>query len=176
MADIIFVTGGARSGKSSYAITEAETIGRKPVYIATAEPLDDEMKDRIDIHRKERGSHWTTIEEAIDLEGALSELNSRYDVAVIDCITLWLSNLLCSRNDGDKTDLYASVSGLLGRLKDTDIGMTLYIVSNEVGMGIVPENALAREFRDLAGKVNRMIADIADHVVLIVSGMPLKIK
>ncbi|MEK6590665.1 MAG: bifunctional adenosylcobinamide kinase/adenosylcobinamide-phosphate guanylyltransferase [Nitrospinota bacterium] len=169
---VIFVTGGARSGKSDFALRCAEKIGRIRAYIATAEVLDDEMKERITNHKRLRGDDWDTIEEPKNLLIAFESLHRTYDVAIIDCLTLWVSNLI---KDGLTDDTILKMTDafmqLINRLK-----LSLIIVSNEVGMGIVPDNPLARRFRDIAGKVNQLIASISDEVYFMVSGISIRIK
>lgn len=174
---ITFVIGGARSGKSSFALNKASKIEGPRVYIATAEALDEEMKARIEKHKFERGSEWDTYEEPIRLPDILKDLNGRYSVAVIDCLTIWLSNLLVRSEiaSPDRQAVDEAVLDLIDVLKG-DGNLNLFIVSNEVGMGIVPENRLARLFRDLAGDLNQKIAAVADEVYLVTSGIPLKIK
>jgi len=171
---LVFVTGGARSGKSDFAMSLAEKAGGKPVYIATATPDDAEMAVRIEKHRQVRGDGWRTIEETVNVADAVSTLKGGGYVVVLDCLTLWLTNLLMSEGDGFEVVAEAKTRELAEAFKGFD-GTTI-VVSNEVGMGIVPENALARRFRDVAGSANRAIAEAADEVYMVVSGIPLKIK
>ncbi len=185
--EIIFVIGGARSGKSSFALREASKVSGKKAYIATAEALDSEMKGRIEKHRKDRGDNWDTYEEPIKIGEILSEIEGRYNVIVIDCLTVWLSNLLMRHQNTEhrtqtmETEVKKFLDAL-SRFKDSSVcalgsGVcSLYVVSNEVGMGIVPENELVRKFRDHAGFLNQKIAEIADEVYLITAGIPVKIK
>ncbi len=170
MSSIVLVIGGTRSGKSAFALSRAGELPGRKVYIATAQACDTEMTERIHKHRQKRGQEWTTLEEPVRLGRAVREVSPAYDVIVIDCLTIWLSNLLCvSRElEGEQDDFVDSLRALGAS--------TLFIVSNEVGMGIVPENELARRFRDLAGELNQRIAQIADEVFLISAGLPLKIK
>lgn len=167
-----FVIGGARSGKSAFAQRRAEAIAAESPHrllmIATAEALDEEMVARIARHRAERGSAWRTIEEPIELPEAIRNLR-RDDVAVIDCLTLWLSNLI---HHG--LDVGGAASSLGNALAHTQ--SEIILVSNEVGMGIVPENALARTFRDAAGRLNHAIADRADAVVVMFAGQHVWLK
>ncbi len=174
MSFLIFITGGARSGKSKLALKLAERTGGKVAFIATAQAGDDEMAERILIHKKSRPKEWTTIEEPIDIPSAISKV-ADHDVAIIDCLTLLLSNLMLEDKSLDET------GRILGRMEDLvkasrSFKGTVIVVSNEVGMGIVPENELARKFRDLAGRANQIIADAADEVYLCVSGIPVKLK
>jgi adenosylcobinamide kinase / adenosylcobinamide-phosphate guanylyltransferase len=166
------VLGGARSGKSRYAQEAAEaaanTGGAQLVMVVTAEAGDDEMRARIAHHQKSRGAAWRTVEAPLLLGEALAQLHET-DVAVIDCLTLWVSNLMMASADLDaETEaLTKAVAAHTGRL---------IIVSNEVGFGIVPENALARRFRDTCGRLHQSLGAVADEVVLVVAGQPLVIK
>ncbi len=169
---IIFITGGARSGKSEFALKTAENMGHKKAYIATAESLDDEMKNRIEMHRKQRGNDWHTIEEPRKLTNVFESLQSKYDIVLVDCLTLWISNLM---GDGLADETILKNADTIS--KSVDNGKcSIIFVSNEVGMGIVPENPLARRFRDAAGKINQIIASISDEVYYMVAGIPVKIK
>ena len=166
---IIFIIGGARSGKSSFALKEASTIPGKKAYIATAEALDSEMKCRIEKHRKDRGNNWDVYEEPLKISDVLSDIKTKYDVVVIDCLTLWLSNLMHSNKD-IKSEIESFCSSL------STVHCPLFTVSNEVGMGIVPDNEIARKFRDMTGVLNQKIAEIADEVYVVTAGIPIKIK
>jgi adenosylcobinamide kinase / adenosylcobinamide-phosphate guanylyltransferase len=171
---ITFITGGARSGKSSFALKEAPPISGQKAYLATAETLDDEMKERVKRHKKERGEDWDTYEEPLRIADALSDLKSRYSVVIIDCLTIWLSNLICNN-----LDCYKEIADFINVLRNSKLktqNSKLFLVSNEVGMGIVPDNELARRFRDLAGQLNQKVAEIADEVYLVTAGIPMKIK
>jgi adenosylcobinamide kinase/adenosylcobinamide-phosphate guanylyltransferase len=167
---VIFLTGGARSGKSRHALELANQYHKK-AFIATAVPFDSGMEKRIKKHQKERGSDFITIEEPVNLTEAVQSLSDT-DVAVIDCITVWLGNLM--HQFPGHTDELPQINSFLDTIKAPPC--SLIIVSNEVGMGIVPENALARDFRDLAGFMNQKIADIADQVFFMVSGYPVSVK
>ncbi|MDA8079633.1 MAG: bifunctional adenosylcobinamide kinase/adenosylcobinamide-phosphate guanylyltransferase [Nitrospiraceae bacterium] len=168
---IVFVTGGARSGKSSFALRQAEGMPGRKAFIATAEAVDDEMEDRIRRHREERSGEWKTFEEPRHIAAALRRAAESHDVIIIDCLTIWLSNMLCAGSDiGEKT------ADLTAALQEARHTASVFIVSNEVGMGIVPAHELARRFRDEAGRLNREIAEIADAVYLTVSGLPVKLK
>lgn len=168
---VILLTGGARSGKSRKALEFASGYGRK-VFIATAEPLDPEMVERIAAHRKERGDGFVTVEEPVDLAGALASLPAGSEVAVIDCLTLWLGNLLYRFQD--REERIRRVEAFLETLKSPPC--TLVIVTNEVGMGIVPPDKATREYRDLAGEVNQRVAKAAGRVVFMACGLPLLLK
>lgn len=169
---ITLVLGGARSGKSAYAQRQAEqaaaATGRPPLMIATAEAFDEEMRDRIDRHRTERGDDWRTLEAPLELAAAVRDLRAD-DIAVVDCLTLWLSNQMLADRD-----LSAAVDELA--LAFSACPAALWVVSNEVGWSLVPDNALGRRFRDEAGRLNQRIASIADSACLIVAGMKLDLQ
>lgn len=169
MAKITFILGGARSGKSSYAEGIALDSKRKKIYVATAAVLDKEMEERIEKHRLQRGDDWDLVETPLDIAKQIKSSDYENSVILVDCLTLWLSNLL--HNEMNITE---QINILIESLKSTQADMVL--VSNEVGLGIVPENALARQFRDYAGILHQKVAEIADEVVLVVAGIPMKIK
>ena len=171
MTEITFVTGGARSGKSRYAL-EKTVSARRKVFIATAEVTDDEMRHRIALHRAERGDAFVTIEEPLDLADALKRIPADTDIAVVDCLTVWLGNLMYRRPCED--DEYPAVQVFLDALQNPPCSMV--IVSNEVGMGLVPETPLGRRFRDVAGRVNQAVAYLSHNAVFMVSGMPIQTK
>ena len=177
MARTIFITGGARSGKSTFAEKLALEFGAPLGYLATAQTLDHEMDDRVRRHRERRGVEWDTIEEPIHLSQALARCDGQYKVILVDCVTLWLSNLLFSYEENGE-NVEERINEDLQRLKSTLQGMAtpVILVSNEVGMGIVPDNALARMFRDIAGTTNQILADTAHEVHVVISGIPLKLK
>jgi len=167
---LTLVLGGARSGKSAYAEKFVEAVGGG-VYLATAEARDQEMHDRIDVHQARRGDVWITVEEPLDLCSALIrglEIGSGAPI-LVDCLTLWLSNLMAADKEIDQ-----QANSLIETL--TSLTAPVVMVSNEVGLGIVPDNALARRFRDEAGKLNQRIADAADRVVFVAAGLPLVLK
>jgi adenosylcobinamide kinase/adenosylcobinamide-phosphate guanylyltransferase len=167
----LLVLGGARSGKSTWAEAIVNRFPPPYVYVATAQGLDDEMKLRIERHRERRGEgSWQTIESPIDLEETLKALNGRNKPVLLDCVTLWLSNLLCSAS----AEPEAAVEGLCSSIQAVDY--PLVIVSNEVGAGVVPENQLARKFRDLSGSTNQRLAQICASVHLLIAGLPLRLK
>jgi adenosylcobinamide kinase/adenosylcobinamide-phosphate guanylyltransferase len=172
MAKTIFISGGTRSGKSRLAERLAEGFGDPLCYIATGEARDGEMADRIAGHRQRRGPAWQTIEEPFQLVQAIGGADGRYRALLVDCITLWITNLLF-RHDAVEPVL-AEVKALAELFPA--LQTPLILVSNEVGMGIVPENALARSFRDLAGQANQILAEAADEVYVTISGIPLKLK
>ncbi|MCJ8139030.1 bifunctional adenosylcobinamide kinase/adenosylcobinamide-phosphate guanylyltransferase [Falsirhodobacter halotolerans] len=164
---VILITGGARSGKSLHAETRTRALGPNPVYIATAQAWDAEMAARIAQHRDRRGPDWHLIEAPLDLCAALDLCGA--DPALIDCLTLWLGNLM--HHDRDWA---AEVERLCAALAARTAPVVL--VTNEVGMGIVPDNALARAFRDAQGTLNQRVARIADEVEFVVSGLPMRVK
>ena len=177
---MILITGGARSGKSTFAEKLASNLanGRK-AYIATAQVFDDEMAQRIKIHQSRRGEDWKTFEAPFNAEEAIIEAGGDFDVILFDCLTIYLSNFLCAFENVDDIDkinaeLQIVVKKLINAAKR--IRGTIIFVTNEVGAGIVPENKLARVYRDCAGIANQMIAAEADEVYLVVAGIPLKIK
>lgn len=168
---ITLILGGARSGKSSFALGRAAEYAGPKAYIATAQPLDPEMEERVAKHKEERGGQWDTIEEPLRMADAVRSVSGKYGVVLIDCLTLWVSNLLCSNVDAEK-----EFETFIDSLRDANESSMLVIVSNEVGQGIVPDNALSRHFRDLAGLLNQKVALVADEVYLVTAGIPLKIK
>lgn len=166
LPSLTLVLGGARSGKSTYAEGLIESVGGG-VYIATAEVLDQEMRDRVKDHRDRRGALWKTVEEPLDLGGALRTNGDK--PVLIDCLTLWLSNIMLADRD-----VASEVKSLISTI--SECAAPVVMVSNEVGLGIVPENALARAFRDEAGRMNQRLAAVADRVVFIAAGLPLGLK
>jgi adenosylcobinamide kinase/adenosylcobinamide-phosphate guanylyltransferase len=173
---LTLITGGARSGKSRYAL-ELSQGARRPAFIATAEAFDDEMSERIRRHREERDGRWHTLEEPVDLAGALRRLPAGTDLAVVDCLTVWLGNLVHRRGEAGLTeDLgdFPEIAALLEALSHPPC--PLMLVTNEVGFGIIPGNAMARAFSGLAGRLNQAVAARADRVLLVVSGLPLVLK
>lgn len=177
MGRLIFITGGARSGKSVFAQKLANRLSKKVTYIATAQARDKEMKLRIKIHRKNRPSHWKTIERKKNVTEVLSRIAEKSEVILLDCLTLLISNLLLSGRPvcrRGRKDVLREIRRLVSKIKE--IKPTVLIVSNEVGMGIVPDNKLARRFRDIAGRANQIVARASDKVYLIVSGISVKVK
>ncbi len=169
---LIFITGGCRSGKSQFALDYANRHFHKKLYLATCEALDEEMAKRIEDHKKRRGSDWQTVEEPIKIAEVIRKQKDDAEVILLDCITLWLSNLLM-RQKSDH-EIMDEVSRLMDTVKKGQ--PSLIFVSNEVGMGIVPAEPLGRRFRDLAGMANQKIAEAAQTVVFMVSGIPIFLK
>jgi len=168
MGKSILVTGGARSGKSAFAERLTLRLGAAPVYIATAQAHDGEMAERIATHQARRGAQWETIAAPMDIEGALAASDGK-GPRLVDCLTLWLSNLILDGCD------WQAASDQLKACVAEQVSPVVF-VTNEVGAGIVPENALARQFRDAAGAVNQSISGVVDEVYLVVSGQPVKVK
>ncbi|HAD26197.1 MAG TPA: bifunctional adenosylcobinamide kinase/adenosylcobinamide-phosphate guanylyltransferase [Alphaproteobacteria bacterium] len=172
---LTFVLGGARSGKSSFAQTlaeqAAETAGHKLFYIATAEIRDAEMADRVAAHQRARGPEWHAREAPRDLGAALRAVDAPGHVLLVDCLTLWLSNVMEAESGSGLAARFEALLADLAALSGRAI-----LVSNEVGLGIVPDNALARAFRDQAGRLNQQVAAQADQVFFVAAGLPLKMK
>jgi len=163
------IFGGARSGKSRRALELARETGAKPVFIATAEALDTEMADRIARHKDERGAEWSTIEAPLDLLSAIEAASQTGDICVVDCLTLWLSNLM-----HDERNVAAEMAQLASFVASSPIAIIL--VSNEVGMGLVPETPLGRNFRDAQGWLNQTLARVCDRVEFVAAGLPIRLK
>lgn len=171
MGKIILVLGGARSGKSAYALSLAGK-NKKVAFIATCQGLDNEMQERILKHQKARPKEWKTFEEPRDLAGLIARIGNDFDCIIIDCLTLLVSNLILN---GDKEkEIFNGFAGLLAQIKKKRAGVIM--VSNEVGLGIVPANRLGRIFRDTAGRINQIAGKEAQEVHFLVAGIPLKIK
>ena len=166
---LTLVLGGARSGKSAWAERLAAGTSGAPVYLATAEPGDEEMKERIRLHQTRRGARWQTVEEPLDLPTALRRECAPGRVVLLDCLTLWLSNVILKGRDVEK-----HISEFLQCLSILE--SPLVVVSNEVGLGIVPAQALGRRFRDHAGRLNQEVAALSPLVVFMAAGLPLLLK
>jgi adenosylcobinamide kinase/adenosylcobinamide-phosphate guanylyltransferase len=165
---LTLVLGGARSGKSAFA--EGLLAGQtQPLYIATCQIYDDEMAERVRIHQSRRPAPWVTVEEPLDLAGALLREAQPGRAVLVDCLTLWVSNLMMAGQD-----VPAAINDLCARL--TDLTCPVVFVANEVGLGIVPDNALARSFRDHAGRLNQSLAAICQKVAFVAAGLPLMLK
>jgi adenosylcobinamide kinase/adenosylcobinamide-phosphate guanylyltransferase len=170
-AKLVLVGGGARSGKSRFALGYAEKLGQRRVFIATAEAGDEEMRARIRRHRDERGARFQTLEEPLDLPRALRDADGA-EVVVVDCLTLWLANRLL--RDGDETAVAEGIRAVVEALDHRRCHTV--VVSNEVGLGLVPESALGRSFRDLAGSMHQQLAAVADEVYLAAMGMLIRLR
>jgi adenosylcobinamide kinase / adenosylcobinamide-phosphate guanylyltransferase len=166
----VLVLGGARSGKTSFAERLAMRNGHRPVYLATATALDGEMRERVRTHQAQRAGRFLTVEEPIELADAIATAAKANDVILVDCLTLWITNLLEANKD-----VAEAVEELASMLTDLKAARVI-LVSNEVGLGIVPDNPLARSFRDLAGSAHQRLAEICDDVYLIVAGLPMTLK
>lgn len=173
MARVVFITGGARSGKSAFAQKRAEAHEGRLLYVATADIGDAEMADRIERHQQARGPRWDTLEERLELAAKLPEPARGRAAVLLDCVTLWVSNLFFEY-DEKREPVFRAVREFIAAWPQ--IEATLYLVSNELGAGIVPENRLARDFRDLSGEVNQRLADAADEAWLVTAGLPLQLK
>jgi len=181
---IVLVTGGARAGKSRWAEEEAlRAAGQSVTYVATAEPRDEEMTRRIAAHRAERPDGWTTVEAPIDVPGAT--FSAATPAVLLDCVTVWVSNLMLLEGEQETTDSAGSADGVEARVREAVDGLLdaarnrdglLLIVTNEVGLGLVPDNPLGRLYRDLLGWVNARIAREAREVMLMVAGIPLRVR
>jgi adenosylcobinamide kinase/adenosylcobinamide-phosphate guanylyltransferase len=172
MKKFVFILGGARSGKSSYAVELTKKLSKKVVFIATAASPDREMKQKIKLHKAARPWQWKLIEEGEDVSSILSKLNGKYEVAVIDCLGLLISNLLESNLEDEEIE--RRIKKLINAI--LKVSLTTILVSNEVGSGIVPVKPLARRFRDILGLANQMMAKKADEVIFMQSGIPVVLK
>lgn len=166
----ILILGGARSGKTGFAESLAMRAGETPLYLATAQALDAEMRERVKLHQQQRHKRFATLEEPIALTTALKAAAKSHDVILVDCLTLWITNLL-----GANHDVAAAVEELATTLPTIDTSRVI-LVSNEVGLGIVPDNPLARTFRDLAGAAHQRLAQICTDVHFVVAGLPMTLK
>ncbi|MBE0477957.1 bifunctional adenosylcobinamide kinase/adenosylcobinamide-phosphate guanylyltransferase [Candidatus Aerophobetes bacterium] len=172
MPELILITGGARSGKSRFAVELASSLSHYVTFIATAVSLDKEMQKRISTHKRARPSHWQTIEEQKNVASVLSSINSPERVVIIDCLTLLTSNLLL---DGEKeSDILNQIREIAD--KGRKCNQVTIVVSNEVGWGVVPATKLGRDFRDIAGAANQIVASKANRVYLLISGIACKLK
>jgi adenosylcobinamide kinase/adenosylcobinamide-phosphate guanylyltransferase len=169
----IFFTGGAKSGKSRLSLSYCNSLDRKKVFLATAQALDSEMEDRISRHQEERGDGWETVEEPVNIVEKIQSMDSPNTVILVDCLTLWISNLFMEYGEADEC-IEGSIDELSSCLEN--LKGIVVVVTNEVGMGIVPENELTRRYRDITGSANQHIADIAKKAVVAISGIPITLK
>lgn len=185
MSKIILVTGGARSGKSSFAESLCKDRNNNTAYIATSIPFDDEMKDRVKKHQDSRPSEWKTYEIFKDIYSIIKEVSENHETVILDCVTLLVNNLMfnsdinidnASPKEVNDLEIYIKdqVNKLLDEVKSTNLYFV--IVTNEIGMGIVPGNKLSRIYSDIVGRVNQLIASKSDEVHFVVSGIPMKVK
>lgn len=175
---LFLILGGARSGKSVFALHLAESMPGKKAYLATGEPIDEEMFTRIKRHKKERGNKWATVEEPVNIANVI-RTNKEYAVILLDCLTLWLSNLMHTADCpsplvGEGKAFEEEINSLISTCKRSKAN--IIIVSNEVGLGIVPDNPLARQFRDIAGYANQRLAEVADEVYFMTAGIPMRVR
>ena len=170
---ITLITGGVKSGKSAYALKLGREHGARRAFIATATGGDDEMARKIAAHKAERADRWQTYEEPCDIASVLNRVTAEHDMVLVDCMTLWVSNLLTLQNLGDD-EIEAAFSGFMEALKNATC--PVIVVTNEVGLGIMPADRLSRRYQNLLGAVNRRIAAISDSVYVMISGIPVKIK
>lgn len=170
MAGHVLVLGGARSGKTGFAERLAMRAGERPLYLATAQALDAEMRERVRLHQEQRHRRFATLEEPISLTQALKAAAKEHDVILVDCLTLWITNLL-----GSNLDVAKAVDELVGALPGIETSRVI-LVSNEVGLGIVPDNPLARMFRDLSGAAHQRLAEICTDVHFVIAGLPMTLK
>lgn len=166
----VLVLGGARSGKTGFAERLALMASKRPAYLATAQALDGEMRERVKAHKEQRAGRFVTIEEPLELSQALIDAAGRHEVILVDCLTLWITNLLVA--GADVAEAVDELAATLVELRQPKI----ILVSNEVGLGIVPDNALARSFRDLAGAAHQRLAEICDEAYFVVAGLPMTLK
>ena len=177
MAFNILILGGAQSGKSKYAlklgeeyIVAADKGAAKGLYVATAQPLDQEMEEKIQRHKMERGAQWETVEEPTEVPNIIRQCSGIHPVILVDCLTLWMSNLM----EHKPNSIEQSAQDLFDALSETAIPTIM--VSNEIGLGLVPGEAVGRKYRDLSGRLHQRLAEICDRVVLVVAGLPLELK
>lgn len=185
MSKLILITGGARSGKSTFAEEKAKEFGNNVLYVATSKPIDDEMKQRIAKHRAQRPVEWETLEEYKNLDIAMADIISKKDAILIDCVTIMITNLMLDecfdwygltrqRVEEIEQMIQHQIERLISVSKMSELPFVL--VTNEIGLGVVPPSAMGRDFRDIAGRMNQILAKVADEVYFCVSGIPMKIK
>ncbi|MCI0419966.1 MAG: bifunctional adenosylcobinamide kinase/adenosylcobinamide-phosphate guanylyltransferase [Acidobacteria bacterium] len=172
---ITFIVGGARSGKSAFAQKLAAN-SPKVVYVATATACDEEMQRRIEKHRTSRPASWTTLEEPVEVTAAIHTISSRDTVILLDCLTLWVSNLCVAAGNGDPAESQASILSRVDQLIEALESFSSIVVSNEVGSGIVPDSELGRFFRDIQGLANQKVAAASESAYQLISGLPVRLK
>lgn len=176
MGKVVLISGGIRSGKSSFALKKAKELPGKKVFLAVAQPIDKEMIERIKRHQQERGSQWVTIEEPLEIAKKLKELIKDHQVILVECLTTWVGNMLYHIQNKDLIEeRFKQLTKLLKQNLKKKMA-NIFIVTNETGLGIVPDNLLAREYLELLGKLNQMIVEISDEVYFMIAGLPLKLK
>ncbi len=181
MGKMILVTGGARSGKSAFAERLTLQAGKNPAYIATAEIWDEEMKHRVALHQKRRSSVWQTYEAPQNASSVIVQAGKTHEAILFDCVTMYLSNMLCRQQEPLEEKAlekltHEEMAALIQAAKALPAEVTFVLVTNEVGAGIVPENKLARFYRDLAGLANQQLAAAADEAYAVLCGIPLRLK
>lgn len=172
MGKIVFIIGGARSGKSSFALERAKEKTGRAAFIATCSPCDREMQIRVALHRRKRPSHWKTFEVPEDITALIKKIGSQFEVLIVDCLTLLISGFM--ERKYKESAIKNKIEEMLKALKKCP--SDAIVVSNEVGLGIVPQNKLARDFRDIAGRANQLAAKASDEVFFLVSGIPWRLK
>lgn len=175
---LILVTGGSRSGKSGFALELARAYEGPRIFLATAQPFDDEMARRIARHQRDRPAGWELREEPLHVPEALAVALKSAHTVILDCVTVWVANLLLGDDSFDEGSAAAQAISLVSRARaaEASAGSAVIVVTNEVGSGIVPDNAVSRRFRDCAGRANQVIAREADEVYSMISGIPIRIK
>jgi adenosyl cobinamide kinase/adenosyl cobinamide phosphate guanylyltransferase len=169
----MLVLGGAKSGKSRFAMDMCNALNKKRIFLATAQAMDPEMTERILLHQAERGSKWLTVEEPFGVASTIRKMDKQDTVILVDCLTLWLNNLFMKYGE-DREEVNRNIEDLVSKL--SGVHGVVVVVSNEVGMGIVPGNLLSRRYRDTAGLLNQRIAGVASRVVAVLAGQPLVLK
>ena len=173
---VVLLLGGARAGKSQLAEKLARQWGRRVLYVATAQPGDEEMRQRVEMHRARRPAHWRTLEEPLNVADAVAPHLSSVDTVLLDCMTLWASNILLAEENAARAEerLMGEIERLVERCRQGNV--TLLVVSNEVGQGVVPAYPLGRHFRDVLGRANQLLARSADAVLYCIAGIPIELK
>jgi adenosylcobinamide kinase/adenosylcobinamide-phosphate guanylyltransferase len=173
---VVLLLGGARAGKSQLAEKLARQWGRRVLYVATAQPGDEEMRQRVEMHRARRPAHWRTLEEPLNVADAVAPHLSSVDTVLLDCMTLWASNILLAEENAARAEkrLMGEIERLVERCRQGNV--TLLVVSNEVGQGVVPAYPLGRQFRDVLGRANQLLARNADAVLYCIAGIPIELK
>ena len=173
---VVLLLGGARAGKSQLAEKLARQWGRRVLYVATAQPGDEEMRQRVEMHRARRPAHWRTLEEPLNVADAVAPHLSSVDTVLLDCMTLWASNILLAEENAARAEerLMGEIERLVERCRQGNV--TLLVVSNEVGQGVVPAYPLGRQFRDVLGRANQLLARSADAVLYCIAGIPIELK
>lgn len=172
----ILITGGARSGKSQFARKLAVEAGGRVLFVATAEAKDEDMRLRIEAHRKSRPGNWNTLEAPLEISGIIGRYMGEVETVVIDCITMLVANILLQGRGKPSAEelVFKEIEAIIGQMDE--LGATFILVTNEVGLGLVPDNRLGRQYRDCLGRANQILARYADEVYLMVAGIPIRLK